>query len=411
MRGNRRNLFAGYVIVKVKGEYPERFFELCARNGIKTWDVTKLDAQTCTGRILTSDVLLLRQLKRRTIYKIYFKSKFGFPYQLQSLWKHKPFIIGIILAFFCIFILSNVIWRIDVDGLDSEMEKKVMDKLHTYGVTKGNFQWNVTSPLAIQKQLLDDIPELLWIGVKKQGSAFHLEGVEKTVVEKEEEKGPSHMVANKEGVIVDIYAENGQPLVKPNDVVAKGDRLISGIMGQDDEEGEEQVESDDKQKKKKNKKLISAKGEVIAKVWYRSEIEMPLEESYSVLTGEYKKRNYVKIFGWKVPITSFSTPFENAHQDVEQKEIYFLKWKLPITWIKEMNYERESKLEKRTVKEAKELAKKQAQIELLRSLPKDAEISDEKVLHEREENGKVKITLYYTVLENIAKRQPINQGD
>ncbi|GAA0295858.1 hypothetical protein GGQ92_000591 [Gracilibacillus halotolerans] len=409
MRGNRKNWLAGYVVVKVKGDYPERFFELCARNGIKTWDIIKQDSQTCTGRILKNDVPLLRQLKRRTIYKIYFKNKFGLPFQLQSLSKQKPFMIGVFLAFLSIFFLSNVIWRIDIVGLDNEMEKKVTDKLQTYGVTIGNFQWNVASPLEIQKQLLEDIPELLWIGVNKQGSAFHLEGVEKTIVEKEEELGPAHIVANKEGVIADIYAENGQPLVKPNDVVAKGDRLISGIMGNEENEQTDDEENDKKEEKKRT--LTSAKGEVIAKVWYRSEIEIPLEENYSTLTGEYKKRNYVKVFKWKIPIFSLSTPFEDVHQDIEEKDIYFLKWKLPITWIKEMNYERESKLEKRTVEEAREFAKKQAQIQLLRNLPKDAEILEEKVLHEREENGKVKITLYYTVLENIAKRQPINQGD
>lgn len=38
-------------------------------------------------------------------------------------------------------------------------------------------------------------------------------------------------------------------------------------------------------------------------------------------------------------------------------------------------------------------------------------LQKKKVLHESEESGKVKLTLYYTVLENIAKKHPLSQGD
>lgn len=407
MRGYRKNWLVGYVEVKVKGEYPERFFELCARNGIQVWEIKKTDQKTCTGRIRITDISLLRELKRKTIYKIYFKKRYGFPFRLQAIWDQKPFLIGLLLAIICIFILSNVIWRIDIVGLDSEIEKKVEDKLESYGVMKGNFQWNIASPPEIQKKLLEDIPELLWIGVTKQGSAIHLEGVEKTIVEKEEQESPGHIVAGKEGVIVDIYTEEGQPLVSPNDVVSKGDRLISGEMGM--EEVKETNEAD--KAENKTRKLVAAKGEVIAKVWYRSDIEIPLEEKYSILTGEYIKRHYIQISRWKVPVLSFSKPEGSIHQEREKQDFYFLKWKLPIGWITETNYQTKTKTEKRTVEEAKAFARQQAKLELLRSLPKDAQIEDEKVLHEREENGKVKLTLYYTVLENIGTRQPINQGD
>ena len=91
MRGYRKNWLVGYVEVKVKGEYPERFFELCARNGIQVWEIKKTDQKTCTGRIRITDISLLRELKRKTIYKIYFKKRYGFPFRLQAIWDQKPF--------------------------------------------------------------------------------------------------------------------------------------------------------------------------------------------------------------------------------------------------------------------------------------------------------------------------------
>lgn len=121
----------------------------------------------------------------------------------------------------------------------------------------------------------------MWIGVTKRGSNFHLEGVEKTLVEKPEEEEPGHLVAAKEGVIVDLYVENGQPLVKPNDVVNKNDILISAYLG-------DQKEEDKKEEEQAPKPLV-AKGEVIAKVWYRSEIELSIDDKYEVLTGRVKR--------------------------------------------------------------------------------------------------------------------------
>lgn len=49
----------------------------------------------------------------------------------------------------------------------------------------------------------------------------------------------------------------------------------------------------------------------------------------------------------------------------------------------------------------------QARSELLLKLGKDAKIMSEKVLHERMENGKVKMNIIFTVEENIARVQPI----
>ncbi|WP_347834399.1 sporulation protein YqfD [Gracilibacillus sp. JCM 18860] len=42
--------------------------------------------------------------------------------------------------------------------------------------------------------------------------------------------------------MVDLYVENGQPLVKPNDVVNKNDILISAYLGDQKEEDKKEEE-------------------------------------------------------------------------------------------------------------------------------------------------------------------------
>ena len=46
----------------------------------------------------------------------------------------------------------------------------------------------------------------------------------------EEATAPSHMVATKDVVIKEIITRTGTPMVKPGDVVKKGDIMVSGIL-------------------------------------------------------------------------------------------------------------------------------------------------------------------------------------
>ncbi|SHN11237.1 sporulation protein YqfD [Gracilibacillus kekensis] len=397
----KKNWLKGYITIEIRGQYPEHFFDMCARYGIPSWDVSKKNTTAAIGKIKLSDLSKLRRIKKRSIYKVYFKERTGLPFLIDSLGSQKPLIIGCMIAFAIIFILSNIVWRIDVSGLDEEIENKVLLQMEEYGLEKGSFQWNIDSPAILQKKLLEDIPELLWVGVKKNGSAFHLEGVEKTTVEKPEEAEVGHLIAAKEGVIVDLFVSKGQPLVRPNDVVYKDDILVSAYLEQQEEEDEG------------NKaKPLAAEGEVIAKVWYKSEVSIPLTNNYHVLNGQAETKHYLHFSSFLIPFWNFMNPdYTNYQMETEEKNFYFLKWKLPISYIKQTIYQSEVMEKKMEKQEAKTLALEQAKRELLRQLPLDAEITEEKVLHERVESGKVKLTLYYTVLENIAKKQPISQGD
>lgn len=390
---------AGYVTIEVKGSYPERFFDLCTRHQIAVWDIYKTNATTATGTILLKDISKVRKIKRKAIYKIYFKNRKGLPFSLIHSVNKKPLIIGFLLAFIMIFILSNIVWRIDIAGLDEEMNKKVREQLESYGVTEGSFQWQIESPGNLQSRLISDIPELLWIGVKKNGSTYFFEGVEKTTVEEEEETEPGDLVAAKEGVIADLFISKGQPLVKPNDVVYPGDVLVTGSLGDQADEEENDLK-------------VAAEGEVIAEVWYKSEVDMPLQQEHFVLSGNSETKHYLNFSQWFLPIWNFGKPdYDNFQLDIEEKDFYFLKWKLPIQYVKQTMYESTVSEQTLSEKEAKKLALEQAKRELTQQMGPKAEIKEEKILHERVENGKVKITLYYTVLEDIAKKQPTTQGD
>lgn len=396
----KKNWLTGYITIVVKGAHPELFFQILAKHQIMSWDIIKHDKETACGRIKLADVMKVRQIRRKTRYKLSFGSRKGLPFTMKQLNQKRPLIIGFLVVIIFIFMLSNLIWRVDITGLDAEIEEKVSQQLEEYGVKTGNFQWNVTSPGNIQKQLLADIPELLWVGVKRTGSAYHLEGVEKTIVEKEEPTPPGHLVATKEGVVANLFISKGQPMVQTNDVVYPGDILVSGFLHSSDEEDTN------------SGTIVGAEGEVFAEVWYKSEVTVPMEQELQLMKGINEKKHYLQFKDIVLPIWNFKQPSFSEYQiESEEKDFYFLKWKLPVTYTKKTIYQTEITKQQMEAEQARKIALAQARRELSRTTPPKTKIIDEKVLHESAENGKVKLTLYYSVLENIATKQPISQGD
>ncbi len=57
--------------------------------------------------------------------------------------------------------------------------------------------FRIDTPSSIQQKLLNDVPELLWVGVERKGTSFHLEGVEKLIVKEEDSLEPQDLIAEK----------------------------------------------------------------------------------------------------------------------------------------------------------------------------------------------------------------------
>ncbi len=387
--------FTGYTTVKVRGKFPEFFFNRCSEQGIMLWDIQKIDEHTCQANIKLEHVSLLKRIRRNTDYKISFEKRKGLPFWWSSLLKKKPLVIGFLLGCLAIFLLSNMVWRVEIEGVTPELEHKIEKQLDEYGVQFGAWKFNLDTPGMMQQKLLTDVPELLWIGITENGTTYNLQGIEKTIVEENIKKGPQHLMANKKGVVVDMFVEEGVPLVKVNDFVEKGDMLVSGLIGQ---EGEEEA--------------VRAKGEVIAETWYKSQIDVPLQVKYDVLTGEKENHYALNIAGFHLPFWGFSDPdYNEVHQESYNKPFYLFKWELPISLATKKLWEKEVFEKTRTGDEAVEVGINQAKKDLREKLHEDAEFISQKVLHRTKENGTVKLILYFKVQENIVKTQPITQGD
>ncbi|WP_010097041.1 sporulation protein YqfD [Ornithinibacillus scapharcae] len=402
----------GYVTIIVKGRMPELFFQQCVNNGISVWNVRREGKSSCSGNIKLTDIPQVKQLRREGDYKISFDKRRGYPFLFSRFLRRKEFVLSFIMSVLLILFMSNVIWKIEITGeLPKEIEEKIATQLNEYGIHPGAFLFTIDAPGKIQQKLIDDIPELLWVGVHQKGTTYQLEGVEKIVVKKDEVSGPRNLVATKKGVIKKMYVSKGVPKVMVNDFVKPGQLLVSGTLNENtNEQGDTNKQEDEKEKP--NPILVAADGEIVASTWYEVDVTIPLKKNYELLTGNQEKRYYIGINNFKLPIWGFASPeYKAIHQDNKETSLNFFKWTLPIKIIESTLSEKQYHELERSREEAIKDGIKQAKEELQLQLGPDAKITSEKVLHESIENGKVKLYLYITVEENIAKAQPINQGD
>lgn len=396
MKQIQGSFLTGYVTILVEGKDPELFLQHCVDQNILVWNVSKKSKVSCMANVMLRDEQRVNELVDDDVYTITILRKRGLPFIVKKLGSRKEYIISIVICLILILYLSNIIWDIKINGVPKDIEEKITKQLNEYGVHTGALSFSVDSSSIIQQKLLHDIPELLWVGVEKKGTTFQIEVVEKIVVEKKEVKGPSNLIATKKGVVSYVYISKGMPKVKVNDFVKPGDLLVSGNISED--------------KKKPN--LVEAEGEVIAKTWYEVSVTIPLEAEYQELTGEKDKKLYMELGDLQIPFWGFgSSEFKHIQKDVSRTHLHFFKWELPINIIESIRHEKTYRKEKRTKKDAIDIGKEQAKNELLLGLDENAKVISEKVLHESAGNGKVKLILYLTVEENIAKSEPINQGD
>ncbi|OZU89932.1 sporulation protein YqfD [Virgibacillus indicus] len=403
MKQTQGSSLTGYVTILVKGTSPELFFQKCIGEGLTVWNVRKTAEDECEGNIKLHDVRHVRQLKRGTDFKISFLNKKGYPFLFRRFIRKRHVVISLFISILLILFLSNIIWEVKISGVPKEIEEKISKQLDSYGIHPGSWIFSLESPNAIQQKLVEDVPELLWVGVDQKGTTFFLEGVEKIIVKEEEKPGPRNLIATKKGVIKKMYVSKGVPQVGVNDYVEPGDLLVSGIINNSEEEDEDD---------KKQPDLVAAAGEITATTWYEVNVTVPLKGTFEILTGNQKKQYFFSIGDFRLPVWGFRKPeFENIHRETNEENLKFFKWELPIKAGETILREKINTKSNRTKEEAVQAGINQAINELKLQLGPKAQIISQKVLHEAIDNGKVKLNLYLNVEEDIAKVQPISQGD
>lgn len=332
----------GYVRIRAKGFSAERFMNMAAYRGVYLWDVVQAGAGM-TMKAAGGSLDILEACAEKTGCTIEVLGWGGLPYFLGRFRKRQVWAAGLLFFAAGLYLLSSFIWTVEVEGNERLGEEEILSFCGEMGLKPGVWKRNVDTE-DITNKLLENFADISWVSVGIRGTDATIklaETIEK--VELVDQETPCDMVASADGVILQITAERGTPLVMAGDVVQKGDVLISSelTIGL---EGEEQ-----------HTEYTGAEGAVIARIWQRLTEEMPLQYE-EVLYSGVEKENHSLIFSEKeLDIIHPNGDGEWEKTVLEETPLSLGDFTLPLKWKKEIWKVCETVEKERTVEEAKSL--------------------------------------------------------
>jgi similar to stage IV sporulation protein len=391
MRNGLQEWMNGFVTVTVRGKRFERFLNMAVREGVRIWNIRRVGSEVCRCDIVISDYFRLRPLMRETGCRVHVQTRNGFPFWLLRLRRRAGLAIGAILFFVGLYMLSSFVWSVEVTGTKKMSPRQVIAAAEQIGIKEGAWKVKLKEPLVLQKELQSLLPQTEWVGVSIQGTKVTLQVVEKEEPVKPMVTGPRNLVAKKRAVIHTILPEAGRSQVAVNQLVEKGQVLISGIIGNETRQ-----------------QVVSARGTVKGEVWYVSNASVPLTQPDFRLTGEKLKQHHLLVGPYAVQVWPWKKESFAQFESEEKRYIPgYAGYTSPLGWKQVTQWEVVPTKRELTVEEATEQAKRFAREDILRIAGEDAVIREEKVLHTTSENGKVYVSIHFSVIEEIAVEQPI----
>ncbi len=385
------NYLRGYVRIKVEGYFIERFINICTAKGILLWNSKRENSSILHTNLGISDFKKVKQVVNKTKCKIKIEKKDGLPFFLHKYKKRKLFAGFLLLVVVGIFVLSNFVWNIEIQGTEKIDSSTILDSVKQNGLTIGKWKGKIDT-----KKIINDIrlnrSDLAWVGIELKGTNAIVKIVE--AQEKPElvpENEYCNIVSDKEGKIEKIDAANGTALVKQGDVVKQGTPLIGGWM-----EG-----------KYTGVRYVHASGEVQAKVWYTNRQKVELSQVLREKTGKEEKKYRIEIQNFKINLYKKLSNFEKYDTIETKKNLkLFSDFYLPVSIVTCHNFEIEEKPIKYTYEQAKQIAIEKAREELTKQIGELNKVQDE-IINVKEQDGWIEVEVIYEVLEKIGTKEKI----
>lgn len=280
----------GFLIVRLKGQSPERFFNLCSHHNIYLWDVKNIEGNyECN--IMLKDYRKLKMIARKTKTIPYIIKKIGFPFVFSVYKKRKGYLLGIVLFVSIIYILSLYIWDISVLGGHTYTPEAMTKFLKENDVYVGIQKKQVNSK-NIEELIRLTYNDIGWVSVEIKGTRL--------IIKIKETKLPTkavtatenrHIIASKDAVIAKIVTRTGIPKVELGSVVKKGDILVSGVVN---------VIGDNETLVSRNPVIADA--DIIGKTFYEYKDKFSLNYIENKYTGNTKKSIMFSMFLKKINI-------------------------------------------------------------------------------------------------------------
>ena len=274
------NYIRGSVRLEAVGPYPERFFNICAARGIRFWRVERVDETTVRLTVTLSQARQAQALGPKCLCEV---TKIGEEGALHFLGRFRSrygLLAGLALSLLAVLVLSRFVLVIDITGNTAVPDGVILSELRESGLAPGVYGPSLDER-SIANRTLMELEELSFLSVNLRGIRAEV-GV------------ASDLIAEKSGVILDLHALAGQPLVGEGDTVEAGDVLVSGTVTITREDDPSQVISS---------YPVLAKGSVWAEVEEQFSASIPLNCLQKAYTGRVRREYELVILGQSFKIS------------------------------------------------------------------------------------------------------------
>ena len=204
------NFLRGSVLFTVTGAFPERFLNLCAQAGVGFWDLEWLDPHTLRLRVSRRDARRVGPLAEKVLCEARARRHLGFPYFLAGFRKRYALLLGLALSLAAVCLLSRFVLTIEVSGNKTVSTAAILTELSRQGVRVGAYGPGLDVRRISQESLLR-LDGLAWMSINLHGTRAEVLVREKLPEpEVRDESTPANVVAQADGVILDLEVLDGQ---------------------------------------------------------------------------------------------------------------------------------------------------------------------------------------------------------
>lgn len=389
MKDKILKIFSSSIKIKVTGRNINNFLKRLINNNINIEKVIPISHKEIDLIINYQD--LDKVLKLKTIYNIKIVRYYGKLRIIKRIKKDIFILSSLLISLLLIYTLSNVIFKVEVIHSNKNIIKLVTKELEDNGIKKYKFVKNYQEIEKIKNKILEENKDTLeWLEIIREGTKYTIRVEERIINNKPKDNKIYNIVASKNAVIKNIYAESGEKIRSINTYVKKGDIIISSDITLPNNE----------------KISKTASGKVQGEVWYNINIEYPYQYHEIKYTGNKKKVLVLNLLNKRISFFDFHK-YKTFNRNIKY---IFNNNITPISLIYEDEYETNIINEVYDYNTAKEKAITKAKDKILKKYPNIKDITNIKIIKEEDKKNKISLNLFVTCLEDITEYQEVDNN-
>lgn len=220
---------AGLVVVRITSADLTGMLSQISERNIQLLRVEWIDELSCQATVYQRDSITLGKLARNHGDKLEIINKSGVYWSIKSLMHRPVLVIGVIVFGLLALYMPTRILFVNVEGNTTVPTREILEAADNCGISFFSSRREIRSE-KIKNALLEQIPELQWIGVNTAGCVATINVTEKSTADytKDSEDVVGSIIATRDGVIQQCTVTKGDPVCRVGQAVKAGQVLVSG---------------------------------------------------------------------------------------------------------------------------------------------------------------------------------------